>query len=86
MTFASLDSSPKRPINLSLSSQTIERAKSLGINLSKTVDSFLAKEVDRRYWETWGERNKLAIDEMNEKIRTHGVWGAKYRTFARDLG
>jgi antitoxin CcdA len=85
MAFASTDTSPKRPINLSLSTQTIERAKSLGINLSKTVDSFLAKEVDRRYWETWGERNKLAVEEYNEKIRTHGVWGEKYRTFARTL-
>jgi post-segregation antitoxin (ccd killing protein) len=47
--------------------------------------NFKLKEEDRHYWETWGERNKLAIQEMNEKIRTHGVWGAKYRTFARNL-
>jgi post-segregation antitoxin (ccd killing protein) len=43
------------------------------------------KEEDRHYWETWGERNKLAIDEYNERVRTHGVWGAQYRAFARNL-
>lgn len=85
MTFASQDTSPKRPINLSLSTQTIDRAKALGINLSQTVDAFLAKEVDRRFWEAWGERNADAVSEMNAKIAKNGVWGAKYRTFARSL-
>jgi post-segregation antitoxin (ccd killing protein) len=56
------------------------------ISISGRGINFKLKEEDRHYWETWGERNKLAIEEMNAKIAANGVWGAKYRTFARDLG
>jgi len=81
-----LDNGPKKATNLSLNSKVLEMARELGMNLSQTVDTLLAKEVERRYWEQWNERNKEAIEAYNERIREHGIWGAKYRTFARGLG
>jgi post-segregation antitoxin (ccd killing protein) len=48
----------KRPINLSLTSKTVDMAKELGINLSQTVDAWLGEEVKRRYWERWSEDNR----------------------------
>ena len=42
--------------------------------------------MERRYWEQWAEQNKEAIEHYNERIRNEGIWGAKYRTFARSLG
>jgi post-segregation antitoxin (ccd killing protein) len=61
-------------------------AATANLPTARTGINFKLKEEDRNYWETWGERNKLAIEEMNAKIAANGVWGAKYRTFARNLG
>ncbi len=71
----------KRPINLSLTSKTVDMAKELGINLSQTVDAWLSEEVKRRYWERWREDNREAIDEYNLRIATEGLPLEKYRTF-----
>ena len=80
------DNAPKKATNLSLNAKVLEMARELGMNVSQTVDALLAKEVERRYWEGWNERNKEAIDAYNERIRREGIWGAQYRTFARGLG
>jgi antitoxin CcdA len=80
------DNAPKKATNLSLNSKVLEVARELGMNVSQTVDGLLAKEVERVYWEQWAERNKAGIEEYNERIRRDGIWGAKYRSFARSLG
>jgi antitoxin CcdA len=71
----------KRPINLSLTSKTIDMAKELGINLSQTVDAWLNEEVKRRYWEKWRDDNREAIDEYNVRIAKEGLPLDNYRTF-----
>ena len=78
--------SPKRPVNLSINARTLELAKELGMNLSKTVDTFLATEVQRRYWEQWNERNKDAIEAYNARVAKYGLPLSKYRTFGKSLG
>ena len=80
------DNAPKKATNLSLNSKVLEAAREMGMNVSQTVNELLAREVERRYWEQWNERNKEAIETYNERIREHGIWGAKYRTFARSMG
>ena len=80
------DKAPKKATNLSLNSRVLEVARELGMNVSQTVDALLAEEVKRRYWEQWNERNQDAIAAYNERVRRDGIWGAKYRTFARGLG
>lgn len=72
---------PKRPVNLSINARTLELAKELGMNISQTVDTLLADEVKRRYWEQWNERNKDAIDAYNARIAKEGLPLAKYRSF-----
>ena len=42
--------------------------------------------MERRYWVQWNERNKDAIAAYNERIATHGLPLAKYRTFGKGLG
>lgn len=76
-----LEKSAKKPTNLSLSVNTLEMAREMGMNLSQTVDTLLAAEVKRRYWEQWNERNKDAIDAYNERIAVEGLPLAKYRSF-----
>ena len=80
------DDSPKRATNLSLNAKVLEMARELGMNISQTVDGLLAEEVKRRYWEQWNERNKGAIEAYNQRVRSEGIWGAKYRTVGRGLG
>jgi antitoxin CcdA len=71
----------KRPINLLVNTQTLERAKALGMNLSQTVDAFLSAEVERRYWERWNDDNKDAIDAYNLRIAQEGLPLSRYRSF-----
>lgn len=77
------DKAPKKATNLSLNSKVLEMARELGMNVSETVDALLAREVERRYWEGWQERNQAAIDDYNARIRRDGIWGAQYRSFVR---
>ena len=81
LSIHSTSPSPKRPINLSLTSKTVDTAKELGINLSQTVDAWLGEEVKRRYWQRWSEDNREAIDEYNQRIATEDLPLAKFRTF-----
>ena len=72
---------PKKATNLSLNSKVLELARELGMNVSQTVDTLLAEEVKRRYWERWDEENKEAIDAYNARIEKEGLPLARYRTF-----
>ena len=76
----------KRAVNMSIDGATLDLAKKIGMNLSKTVDAFLKDEVKKQYWEQWNERNKEGIAEYNAYIAKHGLPLAKYRTFAKSLG
>jgi antitoxin CcdA len=80
------DHAAKKATNLSLNVKVLEAARGLGMNLSQTVDTLLAEEVKRRYWEKWNEDNKDAIATYNERIRTQGLPLAKYRTWGKSLG
>lgn len=77
---------PKTAIKLSLNSKVLEMARELGMNVSQTVDTLLAEEVKRRYWQKWNEENKDAIDHYNARIKREGLPLAKYRTFGKSLG
>ena len=76
----------KKPTNLSLNSKVLEAALEMGMNLSQTVDSLLADEVKKRYWEKWREDNKEAFAEYNERVAREGLPLAKYRSFGKSLG
>jgi antitoxin CcdA len=80
------DDAPKKPTNLSLNSKVLEMARELGMNISQTVDTLLAEEVKRRYWERWSEENKSAISEYNERVAREGLPLARYRSFGGSLG
>jgi antitoxin CcdA len=72
---------PKKATNLSLNSKVLEMARELGMNVSQTVDSLLAEEVKRRYWERWNEDNKEGIAAYNARMAKEGLPLARYRSF-----
>jgi antitoxin CcdA len=75
------DKAPKKATNLSLNAKVLDAAKALGMNISQTVDTLLADEVKRRYWQKWNEENAQAIDHYNARIQREGLPLAKYRSF-----
>jgi antitoxin CcdA len=75
------DNAPKKATNLSLNAKVLEMAREMGMNVSQTVDTLLAAEVRRRYWEQWNEENREAVAEYNARIASEGLPLAKYRTF-----
>ena len=77
---------PKKATHLSLNAEVLKMARELGMNVSQTVDTLLAEEVNRRYWAQWSERNREAFDAYNARIAKHGLPLAKYRTFGKSLG
>lgn len=80
------DRAPKKATNLTLNSGVLQAARDMGMNISQTVDTLLADEVKRVYWEQWNERNKTAIDAYNARIAKYGLPLAKYRSFGKSLG
>jgi|GEM_PF-294053 len=80
------DNSAKKATNLSLNAKVVDAARDMGMNLSQTVDALLADEVKRRYWIKWNEDNQEAMAAYNERIVTHGLPLAKYRTWGKSLG
>jgi antitoxin CcdA len=80
------ENAPKKATNLSLNIKVLEAAREMGMNLSQTVDSLLADEVKRRYWEKWNEDNKEAMAAYNDRVAKHGLPLAKYRTWGKSLG
>ena len=75
------DKAQKKATNLSLNAKVLDAAKALGMNISQTVDTLLADEVRRRYWQKWNEENAQAIDHYNARIQRDGLPLAQYRTF-----
>lgn len=75
----------KRPVNLSLDAQLVERAKALGMNVSGTVEALLAAEVERVYWQRWNDDNREAIAHYNARVAREGLPLVRHRSFARGV-
>ena len=80
------DNAAKKPTNLSLNAATLELARELGLNLSKTVDELLEKEVRRLYRDRWAERNKDAIEANNARIEAEGTFAQQVNAWLIDQG
>lgn len=71
----------KRPAELQVNSDLLEKARELGVDLANTLEEALAQEVHRRQRETWLEENREAIEAYNEHVAQHGVFSAGLRGF-----
>lgn len=72
---------PKRPTNLSLSSDLLQQARELDINLSAALDQALRVIVRQRRAELWLEQNRAAMEAYNEHVEKHGVFSEGLRGF-----
>lgn len=68
------EASRKKGTNVYLSTNLIEEAKELEINLSATLEQALADAVQQRRRQKWLENNKAGIVALNEFIEETGLF------------
>jgi antitoxin CcdA len=74
-------SAPKKPTNVSLSTDLLEEAKSLGVNISRACERGLAMQISEVRAQRWLDENKEAIDSSNAYVEKNGLHLAQYRQF-----
>lgn len=72
---------PKKPTNLSLNSDLLQKSKAMNINLSATLEQALTEILTQSKRESWTVENKNAIKSYNEFIEENGCFGDEFRTF-----
>lgn len=72
---------PKRAANLRINEDLLNKAKSLDINLSATLEKALAQALKEKQREQWLAENRQAIAAYNEHVDTNGVFSDELRSF-----
>ena len=71
----------RRPVNLTLDSDTVAAARELGINLSGVCNEALAAAVKKETERRWKEENRSKIEAWNAWLEEHGLPYADQRLF-----
>lgn len=71
----------KKPVNVSINSDLLAKAKDLKINLSATLEAALTELVNARQHELWKAQNKIAIETYNQLVEEHGIFSDGLRNF-----
>ncbi len=71
----------RKPTNVSLPTDLLERARRLDINVSRASERGLREEVQAAEARVWAENNAQFIAEMNARIDRHGLPLEEYRMF-----
>ncbi len=72
---------PRKPTNLSLDSELLKEAKSLGINVSRSAEAGIAAAVKRHKQEQWLKENADALASSNAYVEANGLPLARHRQF-----
>jgi antitoxin CcdA len=72
---------PKKPTNLSINSDLLQKARALDVNLSSVLEQALVETLRNRMSEQWLSENQDAIEAYNEQVEAEGVFGDGVRTF-----
>ncbi len=72
---------PKKATNLSLNSDLLQKARSLKVNLSATLEQALKDKLKSVEAEKWKQENKAAISAYNEFVSENGCISDEYRHF-----
>ena len=72
---------PKKPTNVSINSDLLEKAKGLNINLSATLEAALAEQLRTEQRNQWRVENAKAIEAYNRFVEDNGVFSDGLRKF-----
>jgi antitoxin CcdA len=73
--------SAKKAVNVSISADLVEAARTENINLSATLESAIESELRRRQRQQWLTLNAEGIEAYNRDVGENGVFGDKVRSF-----
>ena len=71
----------KKPVNLSINSDLLEKVRALNINLSQTLESSLLELLRQKEREHWVKENEGAIIEYNKRVERQGVFSDGLKKF-----
>jgi antitoxin CcdA len=71
----------RKPTNVSLPADLLERAKELNVNVSRASERGLREEVEAAEARLWAEKNADFIAEMNARIERDGLPLEEFRMF-----
>ena len=72
---------PKKPTNVSIHSDLLEKAKRLNINLSATLEHALAEQLRIELRAQWLRENADAIQAYNQFVETNDTFSDSVRKF-----
>lgn len=72
---------PKKPTNVSINSDLLEKAKGMNINLSATLEAALTERLRVEERNQWKAENASAIQAYNSFIEENGVFSDGLRDF-----
>jgi antitoxin CcdA len=81
MNYAYNTQAPKKPTNVSINSDLLEKARSLKINLSATLENALAEQLRNEQRAEWVRENAGAIQAYNQFVETNGTFSDSVRKF-----
>lgn len=71
----------RKATNLSLNSDLLREAKSLGINVSRSAEAGIEEAVMKRKREQWLKENAAALESSNAYVEANGLPLARHRQF-----
>ncbi|MEE2000773.1 type II toxin-antitoxin system CcdA family antitoxin [Alkalimonas sp. NCh-2] len=71
----------KKPTNVSINSDLLEKARGLNINLSATLEQALAEQVRNEQRAQWLRENADAIQAYNQFVEANGTFSDSVRKF-----
>lgn len=71
----------KKPTNLSINSDLLEKSRRMQINLSALLEAALTEKLAQVENEKWQVRNKLAIMSYNNMVEEQGCFSDTTRDF-----
>ena len=81
MTSGSAASSRKRPANVTIKNELLDKARRHGINLSQALEARLVELIREKEREAWLRENREAIEAHNQRIEREGAFSDGLRTF-----
>lgn len=81
MSHAYNTQAPKKPTNVSINSDLLEKARRLNINLSATLEQALAEQLRSEQRAQWLRENADAIKTYNQFVESNGTFSDSFRKF-----
>lgn len=81
MTYAYNAKAPKKPTNVSINSDLLQKARDHKINLSATMERALAEQLRTEQRAQWLCENADAIESYNQFVESNGTFSDSVRKF-----